>query len=151
MTSPATPALHSLKIITLAMAGASVIVAAIGAFVLPFDTPPWWTLAVVAGLALAASAGSIAAVVQTPAQNPGTSAEQAWAPVRSTHVLRLALLEMPMMVGLILGFLAETAWPALVGGALAAGLLLWLGFPSGRVLRAYETQLNRKGADIRLG
>lgn len=102
---------------------------------------PW----VAAGVLLLAVVGAAVADVMLrrlpPA--PGASPGQAWARVNAVQVARLAVLEAPGVIALVLMFLTpEPSWVTYATGGLPALLLIVvLGLPRAALLRRYEEQL----------
>ncbi len=113
--------------------------------------PPTWAAAGLGALAVVAHLTVEAVGYRTPAVAPGTAPEEAaaagLAAYRSTLMLRFAICEAVAIISLAATFVLEpqTAMTYLVGGTLSVALLAWHAWPSERITRRLEQQLDRDG------
>ena len=145
---------HSTQLMTLrVLSGAFIsgiaIITAMMFFVAP-DTvvPEPWVLAVLLGLVATAAVVSLVMVGQVPAATQGDTVSSMLAKVQPVHVLRLALMEAPAILAIVLMFLTEEpSWVTVTIAAVPTILLmLLLVFPHQGVLRRYERTLDSGGA-----
>jgi membrane protein YdbS with pleckstrin-like domain len=151
--TPATPApIAALRTLATALISAVVMFGLVALFVVgPDGYPPVWVAAALGALAVAAHVAVEAVGYRVPAVPPGTQGEEAaaagLAAYRSSMMLRFALCEAVAIIALAASFVVEpqTAKTYLVGGTLSLALLLWHVWPSERITRRLETQLDRDG------
>jgi len=144
--------LMTLRMISGAFIGAIAIIAAIMVVVAPETVlPEPWVIAVLLGLVAAGAVFSLVLVQQVPAASPGSTLQQLLARVQSTHMLRLAVGEAPVILAVVLMFLADE--PSWVTVAIAAVptiiVMLLLVFPHEGVLRRYQKALDAGGVNTR--
>lgn len=110
--------------------------------------PEPWVLAVLLGLVAVATVLSLVMVGSLPAASQGDTLRSMMPRVQSVHVLRLAVMEAPVLLSVVLMFLAEE--PSWVTVAITAAptilLMLWLVLPHEGVLHRYERALDADGA-----
>lgn len=113
--------------------------------------PPTWAAAALGVLAVVAHLTVEAVGYRTPAVAPSATPEEAadaaLAAYRSTLMLRFAVCEAVAIIALVATFVLEpqTAMTYLVGGTFSVLLLLWHAWPSERITRRLEQQLDRDG------
>ncbi len=110
--------------------------------------PEPWVLAVLLGLVAASTVLSLVMVGSVPAASQGDPVGSMLPKVQSVHILRLAVMEAPAILSVVLMFLAEEpSWVTVAITAVPTVLLmLWLVFPHEGVLRRYERALDAGGA-----
>ena len=113
--------------------------------------PEPWVIAVLLGLVAVATVFSLVLVGTLPAAPRGATLAEMLPKVQSVHILRLALMEAPAMLAIVLMFLSdEPSWVTVAIAAVPTILLmLWLVFPHDGVLRRYERALDAGGARTR--
>ena len=147
-----TTQLMTLRVLSGAFIGGIAIITVLMFFVAPDTTVPQpWVLAVLLGLVAAAAVVSLVLVGQVPAASEDDSLGAMLGKVQPVHIMRLALMEAPAILAVVLMFLAEE--PSWLTVAIAAVptilLMLLLVFPHQSVLRRYEQALDSGGAHTR--
>lgn len=140
------------KMLSGAFIGAIAILAAVMVLVAPETVlPEPWVIAVLLGLVASSALVSVVLVQQVPAAQPDSSLRDMVGRVQVTHILRLALSEAPVIIAIVLMFLAEE--PSWVTVAIAAVptiiLMLLLVYPHEGVLRRYQRALDAGGVNTR--
>lgn len=142
----------------LALIGGGFTIVAVAVFVLGFlneQLPPWWMSAGLLLLPVAAWSLSETLASRLPALEPGLdgndSTLRAIAAYQSNMVLRFALVESTLFVGLLLSFvLGYGAWPAVLVGVSNLPLLAMTVWPNHRNVSRAERVLNRSGGRAQL-
>lgn len=143
------PQLMTLRMLSGAFIGAIAIFTGMMVVIAPeVIVPEPWVLAVLLGLVAMATVFSLVLVGTLPAVDQGGTLSEMLARVQTVHILRLAVMEAPAILAVVLMFLSEE--PSWVTVAVAAVptilLMLWLVFPHQGVLRRYERVLDAGGA-----
>lgn len=142
----------SLRILSGAFISGIAILTGVIFFVAP-DTvlPQPWVIAVLLGLVATAAVVSLVMVGQVPAASEGDNLGVMVSKVQPVHILRLALMESPVILAIVLMFLAdEPSWATVAIAAVPTILLmLLLVFPHQDVLRRYERALDADGVHTR--
>lgn len=144
--------LMTLRMVSGAFIGAVAILAAVMVLVAPETAlPEPWVIAVLLGLVAMSAVLSLVLVQQIPPAQPGSTLVDQLAPVRSTHMLRLALAEAPVILAIVLMFLAtDPSWVTVAIAAVPTILMmLLLVFPHEGVLRRYQKALDAGGTNTR--
>lgn len=157
-SSPPPPApLAQLRVLAGTLIGALVVLAVVMAPVLGLEGyPPVWVPAALGALAVAVHLLVQAVGYRVPAIAPATPESDAAAAGRAAYqtsmVLRFALCESVAMVALVAAFVVEprTAMTYVVGGTLSLLLMAWHVWPSERLVRRVEQELDRDGGRSRL-
>ncbi|MCK0111347.1 hypothetical protein MWU75_04255 [Ornithinimicrobium sp. F0845] len=144
--------LMSMHILSGAFIGAIAIIAVVMVLVAPETVVPEpWVIAVLLGLVATSALFSLMLVQQIPAAQPGSTLSDMLAKVRVTHMLRLALAEAPVILAIVLMFLAsEPSWVTVAIAAVPTVIvMLLLIFPTEGVLRRYQKSLDAAGVNTR--
>ncbi|USQ75243.1 hypothetical protein [Ornithinimicrobium cryptoxanthini] len=147
-----TSQLMTLRVLSGAFIGGIAIIAALMFFVAPETVLPQpWVLAVLLGLVATTAVVSLVMVGQVPAASEDDTVGAMLGKVQPVHILRLALMEAPAILAVVLLFLAdEPSWVTVAVAAVPTILLmLLLVFPHQGVLRRYEQALDSGGAHTR--
>ncbi len=142
----------TLRVLSGAFIGGIAIIAALMFFVAPETVLPQpWVLAVLLGLVATTAVVSLVMVGQVPAASEDDTVGAMLGKVQPVHILRLALMEAPAILAVVLLFLAdEPSWVTVAVAAVPTILLmLLLVFPHQGVLRRYEQALDSGGAHTR--
>lgn len=110
--------------------------------------PEPWVIAVLLGLVAVSAILSLVLVGTLPAADQGTTMSEVLPKVQSVHIMRLAIMEAPALLAVVLMFLGEEpSWITVVIAAVPTiVLMLLLVFPHEGVLRRYERALDAGGA-----
>ncbi len=142
----------TLRVLSGAFIGGIAIIAALMFFVAPETVLPQpWVLAVLLGLVATTAVVSLVMVSQVPAASEDDTVGAMLGKVQPVHILRLALMEAPAILAVVLMFLAdEPSWVTVAVAAVPTILLmLLLVFPHQGVLRRYEQALDSSGVHTR--
>jgi membrane protein YdbS with pleckstrin-like domain len=161
MSQPASPPaaapLAQLRILAGTLISALVVLAVVLTPVLGLDGyPPVWVPVALGVLAVVMHLLVEAVGYRVPAIAPGTAAADAAptgrAAFQTSMVLRFALCESVALVAVVAAFVVEprTAMTYIVGGTLSLLLMAWHVWPSDRLVRRVEQQLDRDGGSSRL-
>ncbi|WBQ02495.1 hypothetical protein [Kribbella sp. CA-293567] len=152
MTATQPPAV-ALKFLTRAMLYPIPIITVMLWFVLAEDgfgeLPGGWPMPVVAALAAGAfSYCELAGFRARPLGPGGLPAEvekQSWLRFNSSTLLRFVACESVFVASIVIGFVVDSYWPVLAGGALTLGLAAWEVWPSLRNRRRFAAALEAAG------
>jgi hypothetical protein len=118
--------------------------------------PPVWVAGVLGALAVVAHVAAEMLGYRVPAVSPTAAPDEARAAGRTAYqaalMVRFVLCESVALIALVAAFVVEplTAKTYLVGGTLSLPLMLWHVWPSARVVRRIESQLDRDGGHSEL-
>lgn len=141
--------LMTLRMLSAAFIGGIAMFTAIMVFIAPeIVMPQPWVIAVLLGLVAVSTLLSLVLVGTLPAASPDDTVASLLPKVQSVHILRLAIMEAPAILAVVLTFLAdEPSWVTVAIAAVPTILLmLVVVFPHQGVLRRYEKALDAGGA-----
>jgi membrane protein YdbS with pleckstrin-like domain len=154
---PATAPIAQVRVLAGTLMAALVVFAVVFGPVLGYGGyPPVWVPVALGVLAVLVHVTVEAAGYRVPAVAPGTPEDDAAVIGRTAFqtsmILRFALCESVAIVALVAAFVVEphTAMTYLVGGTLSLLLMSWHVWPSERLVRRVEQQLDRDGGRSRL-
>ncbi|USQ78668.1 hypothetical protein [Ornithinimicrobium faecis] len=143
------PQLMTLRMLSGAFIGGIAIFTGLMVVVAPeVIVPEPWVIAVLLGLVAVSAILSLVLVGTLPAADQGTTMSEVLPKVQSVHIMRLAIMEAPALLAVVLMFLGEEpSWITVVIAAVPTiVLMLLLVFPHEGVLRRYERALDAGGA-----
>lgn len=150
-TGPRPSALTAMQPMLYALLGAPVLLGvAVWFTVASMETPPIWTVVaplvmVVVGFLLAESVGYAAPAL--PGQTDRAEAmHRAVAIWRSKLMFRFAVTEAPILVGLVMAFVADSRWPFIVGLVAGWPVLAFEILPNARSIEKLRARLDSGGA-----
>ncbi|KQY60145.1 hypothetical protein ASD11_11705 [Aeromicrobium sp. Root495] len=155
-TSPSGP-LNQLRILGLSLTTGPVIVVVALAFVLPLDTDDVPPVPVVLGLLAVAVLGVVLAErlgfrvpALTPAEAPD-AAEISLERYRVASMIRFAVVEAPILVGIVASFVLDFGlWPLLVIAVVSVPAMAWEVLPTRRTIERTKAALESGGVMSRL-
>lgn len=130
---------RTLLILTTGMLGAVIVIAVIAAFTIaePFGDPdPMWMLF----LPLAAGAVTVPLGLTISGQQLRAAEASGGGPaqINTAHIIRIAMFELPAMLGFVATFVADSAIPVFLGAGISAIALSALGMPIGALGQRYQ-------------
>lgn len=114
------------------------------------ETPPWIYLPLVAAALAALLAGPRAPRPMPMGSDPGTAARMALMMFRQAVLLRFALAEGVILLGLPLAMVGQSELVFVAGFAAGYPLLLWLALPTRGGVERIRRRLESKGAESHL-
>ncbi|NDU76582.1 hypothetical protein GWI34_28745 [Actinomadura sp. DSM 109109] len=145
--------LGRMRLVMLALLAAPVLILAIMPLIVQNgrgDAPPWVCLPLAAAALTALLAGPRAPRPMAPGGDPGTAARTALMMFRQAILLRFALAEGVILLGLPLAMVAHSELVFVAGFAAGYPLLVWLALPTRSGVERMRRRLEARGAESHL-